>query len=563
MKKEQNTLWGKGLLAASLVLTSASCIPTHEKLTHSADPIAVQSFQEIAVEFVHHWDDHRHPFSGAAVIDVDQDGTMEIFVGGGEGQEDALFTFQEGQLVNIIQGSGLSSTTATYGATSIDMDHDGDTDLLIARNDGISLYLNDHGSFTQQRIPLHLEPDAVPLTIAVSDINHDGHGDLYISMFVSKKAFRSATFNDPAHAKHNVMLLNNGDLTFTDITTSSGTASKQNTFLSAFVDLNGDGWQDLVVAQNTGEVEIFKNERNNTFTPIATNTGYGFWMGLAVGDVDKDGDQDLFFTNVGTSIPQFLLKGDINDDQRLESQWVLLRNDGNFVFTDATEAYGLRDYGFAWGTVFEDINLDGHLDILVAQNYIKWPVHKIWKLPGKSFLQLPSSSANTFVHVDELGLTNAHFGQAPIITDLNGDTKPDVVWLNMNGPVRAFLNRSTANGISVAIPDTVQALGTQVTVETPKAKTYTKQVVTSIGLLSDQSPTLFFGLGEEREIARVVLQHPDGSVSVIEHPSLNQPLIVQNNQLKRNAPRTDQDWRAGQDSASSTHESIKTISPPL
>src|SRR5680860_871799 len=92
---------------------------------------------------------------------------------------------------------------------------------------------------------------------------------------------------------------------------SSGTASKQNTFLSTFVDLNGDGWQDLVVAQNTGEVEIFKNERNNTFTSVATNTGYGFWMGLAVGDVDKDGDQDLFFTNVGTSIPQFLLKGDL------------------------------------------------------------------------------------------------------------------------------------------------------------------------------------------------------------------------------------------------------------
>ncbi|MCA9500690.1 MAG: VCBS repeat-containing protein, partial [Nitrospira sp.] len=430
MKKEQNTLWGKGLLSASLVLMSASCIPTHEKLTHSVNPIAVQPFQEITVEFVHHWDGLRHPFSGAAVIDVDRDGTMEIFVGGGEGQEDALFTYRDGRLVNIIQGSELSSTTATYGATSIDMDHDGDTDLLIAREDGIYLYLNNHGIFSHQKIPLNLEPDAVPLTIAVSDINHDGHGDLYVSVFVSKKAFRSATFNDPSHAKHNVMLLNNGDLTFTDITKSSGTASKQNTFLSAFVDLNGDGWQDLVVAQNTGEVEIFKNERNNTFTPIATNTGYGFWMGLAVGDVDKDGDQDLFFTNVGTSIPQFLLKGDLKDDQRLESQWVLLRNDGNFVFTDVTQAYGLRDYGFAWGTVFEDINLDGQLDILAAQNYIKWPVHKIWKLPGKTFLQVPSSSANIFVHTDELGLTNAHFGQAPIITDLNGDTKPDVIWIN-------------------------------------------------------------------------------------------------------------------------------------
>jgi hypothetical protein len=527
MKKERNKLWVRGLLTSSLcLLTAASCIPTHEKLTTPSTHIDVQPFQEIPVDFVHHWDDLSHPFSGAAVIDIDQDGTMEFFVGGGGGQEDALFTYREGQLVNIIQGSGLSNTTATYGATSIDMNHDGATDLLIARDDGISLYLNDHGVFTQRKIPLHLEPDAVPLTIAVSDINHDGHGDLYVSVFVSRKAFRSATFNDPSHAKHNVMLLNNGDLTFTDITKSSGTASKQNTFLSAFVDLDGDGWQDLVVAQNTGEVEIFKNERNTTFTPIPTHSGYGFWMGLAVGDVDKDGDQDLFFTNVGTSIPQFLLKGDIKDDQRLESQWLLLRNDGNFVFTDVTEGYGLRDYGFAWGTVFEDINLDGHLDILAAQNYIKWPVHKVWKLPGKTFLQVPSSATNTFVHFDELGLTNAHFGQAPVIADLNGDTKPDVIWLNMNGPLRAFLNLSTANGISVALPDTVQSLGTQVTIETTSGKSYTKQIVTSVGLLSDQSPTLFFGLGAEGDVKNVSIRRPDGTVSIMEHPPVNHTLRV-------------------------------------
>lgn len=529
MKHKNNALWRTGLLVASLVLTSASCIPTHEKLTHSADPIPVQPFEEIPVEFVHQWDQLTHPFSGAAVIDMDQDGTMEIFVGGGGGQEDALFTYRDGQLVNIIQGSGLSSTIATYGATSIDMDHDGDTDLLIARDDGISLYLNDHGTFTRHQIPLTLEPDAVPFTIAVSDINHDGHGDLYVSVFVSKKAFRSATFNDPAHAKHNVMLLNNGDLTFTDITQSSGTASKQNTFLSVFVDLDGDGWQDLVVAQNTGEVEIFQNNRNATFTPIATNSGYGFWMGLAVGDVDRDGDQDLFFTNVGTSISHYFLKGDLKDGQRLESQWLLLRNDGNFVFTDVTEAYGLRDYGFAWGTVFEDINLDGHLDILAAQNYIKWPVHKVWKLPGKSFLQISSSPTNTFVHVDDLGLANPYFGQAPVIADLNGDTKPDLIWLNMNGPMRAFLNRSTGNSIGIALPDSVHSLGTLVTIETTSGKSYTKQLVTSVGLLSDQSPTLFFGLGSEQVVKNVFIRRPDGTVSNIEHPSINQSLIVQEN----------------------------------
>jgi hypothetical protein len=207
--------------------------------------------------------------------------------------------------------------------------------------------------------------------------------------------------------------------------------------------------------------------------------------------------------------------------------------------------------------------MDGQLDLLAAQNYIKWPVHKVWKLPGKTFLQLPSSPTNTFVHFDELGLTNSNFGQTPVIADLNGDTKPDVIWLNMNGPVRALLNRSTANGISVAFPDNVQSLGTQITIETAGGKSYTKQIVTSVGLMSDQSSALFFGLGEDREVARVVIQHPDGKVSVIDHPSINQPLIVQENEFNRNAPRAEQESQEKRTTASTTEKNIGPSSPPL
>lgn len=527
MKKRLSAPLVTVLLFSQGILTFVSCGPAHEKVVPSSQAMGVQPFQEIQVDFEHHWDEQSHPFSGAAAIDVDQDGKREIFVGGGGGQADALFKYQNGHLDNVINGTGLSSEVATHGATSIDMDNDGDSDLLLAREDGIYLYTNHQGTFRTRKIPLKLEPDAVPFAIAVSDINRDGHGDLYVSVFIAKDAFKSATFNNRTHAKHNVMLLNNGDLTFTDITQSSGTASKQNTFLSAFVDLDGDGWQDLVVAQNTGEVEIFHNQKNGSFRPIATNTGYGFWMGLAIGDIDADGDQDLFFTNVGTSIPRFLLKGDLHENQRLETQWLLLRNEGELTFTNATDAYGLRDYGFSWGGVFEDVNLDGQLDLLVAQNYIKWPVHKFLKLPGKAFIQVRTGEINRFVHFDELGLNNSYFGQTPLIADLDGDAKPDVIWLNMNGPTRAFLNRSTSNVIAVVLPDNVQTLGTLVTVESSGARSYSKEAVTSVGMLSDQSPTLFFGLGKETKVDRVSIQHPNGTRTVIENPPINQNLILQ------------------------------------
>ena len=109
-------------------------------------------------------------------------------------------------------------------------------------------------------------------------------------------------------------------------------------------------------------------------------------MGVAAGDIDADGDQDLFFTNVGDSFPGFVVNGDRRDDQPARNGWLLLRNEGGMRFTDVTREAGLAGYGFAWGAAFQDMNLDGRLDLLVSQNYVKWPVHGLFKFPGKLLL---------------------------------------------------------------------------------------------------------------------------------------------------------------------------------
>lgn len=484
------------------------------------------SFTPVPVDFTHTWAKGTHPFTGAAVIDIDRDGQYEIFVGGGEGQRDALLSYRNGQLVNIENGTGLSNTSATYGSTAIDLDADGDSDLIIARENGLYLYLNDGGRFQERRIPVDLPADSVPFSVAVADIDHDGDGDLYVSIFVNAKTFRSATFNDPTHAKANRMLLNNGDLTFTDITELSGTASKQNTFLSAFVDLNSDRWQDLVVAQNTGAVEIFRNMKNRTFESVPTKSAFGFWMGLAIGDIDNDGDQDLFFTNVGKSIPLFLTSGDLRKDQRHTHGWMLLRNDGNFHFTDVTDEYGLAGEGFAWGAVFEDLNLDGHLDLFVAQNYIKWPVHQLLKLSGRTYLQTSTTSARTFQQAPTLGLENKHFGQSPVIVDLDGDGRQDLVWLNIDGPARAFLSTAPGNYVTMVVPDTVANIGTTITLETDRGRSYTRAVIGTVGMLTDQTPEFSFGLGHHEHVLRAVIQRPNGQTEVISAPPINRKTVI-------------------------------------
>ncbi|MGB8328824.1 MAG: CRTAC1 family protein [Polyangiales bacterium] len=518
MLKDHKISRNLGLLLCVLSFDGCSAHPD------SAMPPA--AFTPVPSEFTHAWDKTKHPFTGAAVIDVDGDGKFEIFVGGGEGQSDALLSYRDGRLVDIVEATGLSSRTATYGSTAIDIDADADTDLLVARDDGVYLYLNDGARFQKTHIPVDLPEHSVPFGVAISDIDHDGDGDLYVSAFVAFSSFRSATFNDPAHAKTNRMLLNNGDLTFTDITRESGTASKQNTFFSVFVDLDSDGWQDLVVSQNTGEVEIFRNLRDRTFEPMATNTGLGFWMGLAVGDVDNDGDQDLFFTNVGKSIPELLTEGDLRADQSHTHQWRLLRNDGGFHLTDVTEAYGLAGEGFAWGAVFEDLNLDGQLDLLVAQNYIKWPIHKFFKLSGRTYLQHVGDGTREFRDEPSLGMENKYFGQSPLIVDIDDDGRQDVVWINMNGPVRAFLNTSAGNYITIVVPDTVAALGTRISIETDSGKSYTRDVLAGAGMLTDQTPELTFGLGELERVRSVTIHRPNGVSEVIPAPRMNQKLVI-------------------------------------
>ncbi len=451
------------------------------------------TFNSVPIDFVHSYNKSIHAVAGASLIDTNGDGIDEIFVGGGKGQSDALFFFDNGAFVNRIDESGLASAVGTYGSTSLDMDSDGDTDLLVAREDGLYLHLNDAGAFRGGKLAITLPPNSIPLAVTASDINRDGWADLYVSTFMDTAHF-TGTFNNPADATLNLLLLNNGDNTFTDITERSGLIVRRNTFLAVFVDLNNDGWQDLAVSPDTDTVKIFRNNGDQTFTEIPDLSKYGFWMGLAVGDIDQDGDQDLLFSNIGTSIPVSLARGDLRPDQTLVSEWLLLRNESDFRFTDATAEKKLAGFEFGWGAIFEDFNLDNRLDLVVMESYIKWPPHKLKKLPGRFFLQMQDG---TFTPITDIaGVENRYYGMTPLASDFNRDGYPDLVFMNLAGPLRAFLNNGGTNSaLSVILPDTAESLGARVSVTTADGKKLHRQFVTGVGMLSDQSRALVFGLG--------------------------------------------------------------------
>jgi len=349
--------------------------------TVSTAGITIPTYDEIEIDFTHNY---VKPTSiqatcGAA-IDLDG-GAEELFLCGGQGQGDVIFRYENGTFKDITTEVSYvkEDDEASMSATSLDVDRDGDNDLIVTRTSSIWLYINDGGKLTGQKLDAPIADDTTPLSIAVADINRDGAFDMYVSGYIKKTLLEGFNiFNKEGYGGTSALLINNGDNTFKDKTKESGLYYKHNTFQAVFYDVDNDGKEDLIVAHDTGQVRTWKNLGNGKFenTPNPTSDVYSYPMGIGVADYDNDGLVDFFFSNTGTTAPPFLARGDLRDDQVYHPEWMLFHNDGGFNFTDTAEQTKLAGYEFSWGSIFEDFNLDGRADLAVSENYVDLPTHK-------------------------------------------------------------------------------------------------------------------------------------------------------------------------------------------
>ena len=496
------------------------------------DPAQVPTFREIAFPFVHEYDGAESlPFTGSAVIDVDGDGTEEVFIGGGFHQQDGLFAFRGDRFEDISEGSGLTKSdgVTTYGAAVIDATGDGRSDLFVARDDGVTLYTNAGGGrFTGRLLNIAMNEKTAPLALGLIDLEADGDVDVYVSGYIKWHQVEGQNiFNRPEYGGTSVMARNEGGNQFTDITRASGLEYLHNTFQGVFIDADEDGDPDLVVAHDTGQVRTWRNRGDGRFDN-ATNPNsaqYSYPMGIAVGDYDNDGRVDFFFSNVGSTPPSFLVKGDLRDDQEFNPRWILFRNQGDFAFEDTADATAVADFEFSWGAVFEDFNLDGLQDLAVAENYIGFPPHRLARLPGRLLIQRPD---HRFAAVESVaGVVNKYYAITPLVADFNDDGYPDLLWVNLDGPVRAFLNEGgEAHYLKVRLPDGPESLGAIVRVTTGSGQTFTRHLVSNEGLLSEQSHVLVFGLGNATRVSRVEVTLLSGETRTIDSPAIDSTLVV-------------------------------------
>jgi enediyne biosynthesis protein E4 len=495
--------------------------------------VAVPTFKEVEFPFVHeHNNEESLPFTASAVIDIDNDGIEEVFIGGGYSQQDGLFAFKDGKFVDISSDRGLTKQDkdTTFGSVVLDVNKDGNSDLIVSRDSGVYLYTNKAGKFSGQNLSVTLNEKTAPLSVAVGDINRDGHFDLYISGYIKLKLAEGQNiFNKEGYGGTSVMLLNNGDNSFRDITKESGLYYLHNTFQAVFIDLDNDRLEDLVVAHDTGQVRTWKNMGDLKFKnmPNPNSEQYGYPMGIAVADYNNDGRVDLFFSNVGNTPPGFLVKGDLTEDQVFTRKWILFRNEGDFKFTDTAAETKVADFEFSWGAIFEDFNLDGMQDLVVSENYVGFPPHKapFLRLPGRFLLQRPD---HQFASAEEdAGVVNPLFSISPLTADFNNDGYPDLLHVNISGPIRAFINNGGKNNfLKVKLPDQLASIGATVQVTAGSGKTFTAPFISGEGLCSDQSHVLIFGLGDEDKVQSVTVNYLSGPKKVLESPKINTTLKV-------------------------------------
>ena len=311
---------------------------------------------------------------------------------------------------------------ATYSVLSLDLDRDGDVDLLVTRDDGLYLLTNTRGVFASKQIPLPaLEAHTIPLQVAAADLNGDGLAELYISTFVAPSHFRTATYNDPSHGRKNILLMNLGRNEFRDVTQSSGVDVAQNTFLSAFVDLNGDRRSDLVVSENTGRVRIFRNQGGLKFAeqdaPTATASGWGSVSRTSTATAIR-----ICFsaTRAIACRPSRSKAICATTSPRIWSG-VSCETTAIFFSLHLRNPQAWRAWNSPGARLSKILIWTGRPDLSVAENYIKWYVHKFSKAPGRFLLQ---DESGRFVPAGALaGVENYYFGQSPLTADLNDDRR--------------------------------------------------------------------------------------------------------------------------------------------
>jgi HEAT repeat protein len=317
---------------------------------------------------------------GVYVCDFDRDGYLDVLVTDVNGC--TLYRGRpDGRFEDVTTAYGLPDPRTSLVSTAaawVDLDGDGWVDLILAGR----LYRNERGvRFTDvtDRSDLRLPYDAI--SIVPADYDRDGKLDLYVTRAAHPRtgAWAEGTSSDTAG---NLLFRNLGNWKFQNVTQASGTwGGGRSTFTAAWLDANNDGWPDLYIGNEFGDGQLLANNGNGTFTgkAMADRPSDFGTMGLAVGDINNDGNIDIYSANmyskagtrvIGNLKPDAYPPALMEKMRRFVAGSQLHVNRGGLKFDQAGPQMQVASVGWAYGACLADLDGDGFLDLYATAGYI-------------------------------------------------------------------------------------------------------------------------------------------------------------------------------------------------
>jgi hypothetical protein len=505
--------------------------------------------------------------SGAALFDFDGDGRLDLYLltNGGPGSRSTNRLYRNlpgGTFKDVTEGSGLGIGGYNMGVAIGDVNNDGRPDVLVTQYGGIRLFLNNgDGSFRDVSEEAGLRNPSWATSANFVDYDRDGWLDLVVVNYLEYdpswpcgSASGTRDYCNPNTFQPTVTRLfrnlgsaggATGAVKFRDVTVAAGLARAPGPGLGVYcADFNGDGWPDILVANDAWPNHLWINQKDGTFLEEGFSRGLAVDamsqthgnMGIAVGDVDNDGRFDVYITHLTS-----------------ERNTLWLQKPARGVFQDRSATAGLlasnwRGTGF--GTLMGDFDNDGWLDIAVVNGRVSRGTATPNASLGEHFKQY-SERNQLFRNEGQGKFRDVSRGNSPLCGspnvarglacgDLDGDGALDLVVTSVGGRARIYRNKAPKRGhwlIVRALDPRLHrdAYGAEIIVHAG-AQFWLRLVNPGDSYLSSSDPRAHFGLGATEQVDVVEVRWPDGLAEVFSGGNVDRALTVRRGEGKPLAP---------------------------